>query len=184
MKSLATKKVTFKRRLIEGLPRKVRASTAMSYRTPLEHWKSFCEKNRSGYPVDPLYPYTVDPTEFVVAFFKEFVLKRAYKKAISTESEIRTQIGLQTEENDDTQQLSLIQMAENAPSSKNGGKIVEVPIGIEAVNQYKKALMYLHDFQSERRKVEGPSPKETKEVIEIIKKYEHDLVYDQVYGVI
>ena len=72
-------------------------------------------------------------------------------------------------------------MAENAPSSKNGKKkILEVPIGIEAVNQYKKVLMYLHDFQSERRKVEWPSPKKTKEIVELIKKYEHDLVYDQV----
>ncbi|KAG2211324.1 hypothetical protein INT46_009226 [Mucor plumbeus] len=143
--------------------------------------KNFCEKNRNRYPVDPLYPYTVGPTEFVVAFFREFVFKRTYKKSVSMESDVRTQIGLQTEENEDSR-LTLLQMAENAPSSKNGKKkILEVPIGIEAVNQYKKVLMYLHDFQSERRKVEWPSPKKTKEIVElIIKKYEHDLVYDQV----
>ncbi|KAG2189586.1 hypothetical protein INT46_010846, partial [Mucor plumbeus] len=62
---------------VEALPRKVRASTAMIYRMPLEHRK----KNRNKYPVDSLYPYTVDPTEFVVAFFKGFLFKRIYKKS-------------------------------------------------------------------------------------------------------
>ena len=72
-------------------------------------------------------------------------------------------------------------MAEKAPSNKKGGKkIMKVPLGIEAVNQYKKALMFLHEFQSSCREVDYPSPKKTKEVIDSIKKYEHDLVYDQV----
>ncbi|KAG2189989.1 hypothetical protein INT46_007408 [Mucor plumbeus] len=67
---------------VEALPRKVRASTAMIYRIPLEHRKNFCEKNRNRYPVDSLYPYTVDPTEFFVAFFKGFLFKRIYKKSV------------------------------------------------------------------------------------------------------
>lgn len=114
------------------------------------------------------------------------------------ESDVRTQIGLQTEENDNQQTLLQSNskvyikksaqltfffqlVAENAPS-KNGKKILEVPIGIEAVNQYKKVLIYLHGFQSEHRnrQLEWPSPNKTKEVVELIKKYEHDLVYDQV----
>ncbi|KAG2206098.1 hypothetical protein INT47_003747, partial [Mucor saturninus] len=71
--------------------------------------------------------------------------------------------------------------ANNAPSNKNGSKkVIEVPLGIESINQYKKVLMFLHEFQSSRREVEWPSPKKTKEIIELIKKYEHDLVYDQV----
>ena len=49
-----------------------------------------------------MYPYTVGPTEFVIAFFKEFVFKRTYKKSISLETDTRTQIGLQDEENQST----------------------------------------------------------------------------------
>jgi hypothetical protein len=55
-----------------------------------------------------MYPYTVGPTEFVLAFFKEFVFKRTYNKSISVETDVRTQIGLQTEENADSQ-MTLIQ---------------------------------------------------------------------------
>ena len=113
---------------IKALPMKVRASTAAIYRMPLENWKvccnsrffyalcklnllfltlsklkDFCEKNRHRYPVDPMYPYTVGPTEFVVAFFKEFVFKRTYKKSVSIENDVRTQIGLRTEDNVDNQ---------------------------------------------------------------------------------
>lgn len=77
--------------------------------------------------------------------------------------------------------LSFFLVANNAPSNKNGSKkVIEVPLGIESINQYKKVLMFLHEFQSSRREVEWPSPKKTKEIIELIKKYEHDLVYDQV----
>ncbi|KAG2210572.1 hypothetical protein INT47_002514 [Mucor saturninus] len=127
---------------------------------PLEHWKEFCENNRYRYSVDPKYPYTVGPTDFVVAFFKEFVFKRTYKKGVSIDTDVRTQIGLHTKNADS--QLTLLQMAEKAPSNKKG------------------ALMFLHEFQSSCREVDYPSPKKTKEVIESIKNYEHNLVYDQV----
>jgi hypothetical protein len=59
--------------------------------------------NRNRCPIDPLYPYTVGHTEFVVDFFKKFVFKLAYKKSFSMESDVRTQIGLQTEENEELQ---------------------------------------------------------------------------------
>ena len=71
-------------------------------------------------------------------------------------------------------------MAENAPSTKDGKKVLEVPLGIEAIGKYKKALMFLHEFQSERREVPWPSPKKTKQLIDLLKKHERDLVYDQV----
>ncbi|OAD71040.1 hypothetical protein PHYBLDRAFT_171102 [Phycomyces blakesleeanus NRRL 1555(-)] len=72
-------------------------------------------------------------------------------------------------------------VAENDASNKNGSKkIIEVPLGIEAVSQYKKFLIFLHEFRSERREGGWPSPKKTKEVIELIKKYKYNLVYDQV----
>ncbi|OAD76858.1 hypothetical protein PHYBLDRAFT_142364 [Phycomyces blakesleeanus NRRL 1555(-)] len=51
-----------------------------------------------------------------------------------------------------------MKIAENAPSNKNGSqKVIEAPL-----------------------EAGWPSPKKTKEVIELIKKYEHNLVYDQV----
>lgn len=53
-------------------------------------------------------------------------------------------------------------------------------MGSEAVNQYKKVLMFLHEFQSERRQIDWPSPKKTKVWMDLLKKYEHDLIYDQV----
>ncbi|KAI7870889.1 uncharacterized protein EV154DRAFT_570817 [Mucor mucedo] len=143
---------------IKALPMKVRGSTAAIYGMPLENWKDVCEKNRHRYPVDPMYRYTVGPTEFVVAFFKESVFKRTYNKSVSIENDVRTQIGLRTEDNVDNQP-SLRQMANNAPSNKNGTKKV---------------------IESSRREVEWSSPKKTKKIIELIKKYEHDLVYDQV----
>ncbi|OAD74103.1 hypothetical protein PHYBLDRAFT_63946 [Phycomyces blakesleeanus NRRL 1555(-)] len=144
---------------LKALPKKVHAGTTAIYRMPFEHWKDFCEeKKRHRYPVHSQYPYTVEPTNFVIAFFKEFALKQAYTKSVSVD-----------------------RFAENAASNKNGSKkVIEVPLGIEAVSQYKKFLMFLHEFRSERREGGWPSPKKTKEVIELIKKYEHNLVYDQV----
>ncbi|OAD81261.1 hypothetical protein PHYBLDRAFT_138811 [Phycomyces blakesleeanus NRRL 1555(-)] len=89
--------------------------------------------------------------------------KQMYMKSVSVETDVRIQIGLRTEDNEE-RQLTLLQIAENAPSNKNGSKkVIEVPLGIESVNQYKKVLMFLHKFQSKHQE-----------------KYEHDLVYNQV----
>jgi len=55
-----------------------------------------------------------------------------------------------------------------------------VPLGVEAVNQYKKALIVVYDYQFEHRAIPWVSPKKNKEPLDLIKKYEHDLVYDQV----
>ncbi|CAO0794213.1 unnamed protein product [Mucor circinelloides] len=79
---------------------KVCSSTAAAYIKPLEEWQDFCRKNRHRYPVDPRFPLTVGPTEFVLAFFKESVLKRTYKKSISMETDVRTQIDLRNDENE------------------------------------------------------------------------------------
>ncbi|KAI9327252.1 hypothetical protein BD770DRAFT_449902 [Pilaira anomala] len=164
----------------DALSRRSRSSTVMAYRMPFEHWKNFCDNNRHRYPVDPLYPYTVGPIEFVVAFFKEFVFKRTYMKNVSVVTDVRTQIGLRTEQNADSQ-LDLLQMAEDAPSNRKGNKkIIEVPVGIEVVKQYKKVLMFLHEYQSSCREVGYTSPKDIKELTELIKKYQHDLIYDEV----
>jgi len=43
---------------------------------------------------------TVGPTELVLAFFKESVLKRTYRKSISMETDVRTQIALGNDENE------------------------------------------------------------------------------------
>ncbi|KAI9015245.1 hypothetical protein CLU79DRAFT_721561 [Phycomyces nitens] len=67
---------------VEALKRKVGSSTALAYRQPLEHWKGFCNANKHRFNIDSEYPYTVGPTELVVAFFTEFVFKRTYKKNI------------------------------------------------------------------------------------------------------
>ena len=58
-----------------------------------------------------MYPYTVGPTEFVIAFFKEFVLKRTCKKSVSMMSDVRVQIGLRNTEavEEAESSLSLIQ---------------------------------------------------------------------------
>jgi hypothetical protein len=72
--------------------------------------KNFCDNNRHRYPVEPQFPCTVGPTEFVIAFFKEFVLKRTYMKSVSIETDVRTQIGLRAEDNEDEEgQLTLLQ---------------------------------------------------------------------------
>jgi len=72
-------------------------------------------------------------------------------------------------------------VVENAPSNKNGSKkITDVPLGVEAINQYKKALIVVYDYQFEHRAIPLASPKKNKELLDLIKKYEHDLVYDQV----
>ncbi|KAG2210535.1 hypothetical protein INT47_002477 [Mucor saturninus] len=119
---------------IKALLMKVRASTAATYIMPLEHWKEFCKNNRYRYPVDPKYPYTVGPTDFVVAFFKEFVFKRTYKKGVSIDTDVRTQIGLHTENADS--QLTLLQMAEKAPSNKKGdiGYYKHIPLFVIHIN--------------------------------------------------
>ncbi|KAI8326868.1 hypothetical protein EDC96DRAFT_581180 [Choanephora cucurbitarum] len=73
---------------MEALQLRVRPSTATIYRMPLAHWKEWCDLNRHRFPVDLQYPYTVGPTEFVIAFFKEFVFKRTCKKSVMTNSEV------------------------------------------------------------------------------------------------
>ncbi|KAG2217492.1 hypothetical protein INT45_012610 [Circinella minor] len=71
-------------------------------------------------------------------------------------------------------------MTEAAPLSKDRkSKTLIVPLSYESVNQYKKALMFLYEFQSTQRSIEWPSPKRTKDLIDIIKEYERNLVYDQ-----
>lgn len=72
-------------------------------------------------------------------------------------------------------------MTEDAPTSKSGrAKKLQVPIGIESVNQYKKALMALHEFQVATRGIAWPSPKVCKELKNVIKQYGANLIYDQV----
>ncbi|EPB85602.1 hypothetical protein HMPREF1544_07595 [Mucor circinelloides 1006PhL] len=157
--------------VLKAMPLKVRPSTAAAYRKLLE--------NRHGYPVDPQFSLTVGPTELVLAFFKESVLKRTYRKSISMETDVRTQIALGNDENEKSG-LTLLEIAENAPSNKNGSKkITDVPLGVEAVNQYKKALIVVYDYQFEHRAIPWASPKKNKELLDLIKRYEHDLVYDQ-----
>ena len=70
--------------------------------------KDFCRENRHRYPVDFRLPLTVGPTEFVLAFFKESVLKRTYKKSISMETDVRTQIALRNDENENSE-LTLLE---------------------------------------------------------------------------
>lgn len=68
-----------------------------------------------------------------------------------------------------------------APSNKKGGKrIIDVPLGIETVNQYKKALIITYDYQFEHQAILWTSPKKTIELLDLIKKYDHGFVYDQV----
>lgn len=76
--------------------------------------------------------------------------------------------------------LIFVIVTEAAPSTRGGKrKIIEVPLSIESVNQYKKAIMFLYELQSEYRVVPWSAPK-TKELVDLIKEYERNLVYDQV----
>lgn len=58
-------------------------------------------------------------------------------------------------------------------------KLVEVPIGIEAVKQCRKALMFLHDYQRRHQSIEWPSPKDDKGLKNLFKQFERSLVYGQ-----
>ncbi|CAO0799095.1 unnamed protein product [Mucor circinelloides] len=113
---------------------KVGPSTAAAYRKSSKEWQDFCRENRHRYPVDFRLPLTVGPTEFVLAFFKEPVLKRTYRKSISIETNVRTQIALRNDENEKSE-LTLLEIAENAPSSKNSNKgVIDILLGVEALN--------------------------------------------------
>ncbi|KAG2222130.1 hypothetical protein INT45_007566 [Circinella minor] len=165
---------------LKVLSRKVRPSTALAYRQPIAHWKNFCDENMHRFNTDPEYPYTVGPPELVIAFFKEFVFKHTYTKYVAIGSDVRTQIYLRND-NEPSSSATLPQLTEAAPFSRDGkAKMLIVPLSYEPVNQYKKALMFLHEFQSTQRSIEWPSPKRTKNLIDIIKEYECSLVYDQV----
>ncbi|KAL7326243.1 hypothetical protein PS15p_208608 [Mucor circinelloides] len=120
--------------VLKAMSLKVRPSTAAACRKPSKEWQDFCRENRRRYPVDPRFPLTVGPTEFVLVFFKESVLKRTYKKSISMETDVRTQIALRNDENENSE-LTLLEIAENAPSNKNSSKgIIDIPLGVEAGN--------------------------------------------------
>ncbi|CAO0790892.1 unnamed protein product [Mucor circinelloides] len=60
------------------------------------NWEDFCGENRHRYSVDFRLPLTVGPTEFVLAYFKESVLKRTYKKSISIETNVRRRLLCET----------------------------------------------------------------------------------------
>ncbi|EPB84178.1 hypothetical protein HMPREF1544_09041 [Mucor circinelloides 1006PhL] len=145
--------------LLKAMSLKVRPSTAAAYRKSSKewqvsvdlskyvgtrsivfmfychsNWEDFCGENRHRYSVDFRLPLTVEPTEFVLAYFKESVLKRTYKKSISIETNVRTQIALRNDENEKSE-LTLLEIAENAPSNKNSSKgVIDIPLGVEAVN--------------------------------------------------
>lgn len=71
-------------------------------------------------------------------------------------------------------------MTESASSNKKGkGKLLEIPVSVESVKQYKKALTKLHEYQRSCRTIEWPAPNESKELLNLIKKYENALVYGQ-----
>lgn len=71
-------------------------------------------------------------------------------------------------------------MTEDAPLNKAGNrKHLEVPIGIESVKQYKKALQALHEYQKQSRSIKWPSPKGCNEILDLITEYEKNLIYDQ-----
>ncbi|CEP10970.1 hypothetical protein [Parasitella parasitica] len=119
------------------------------------------------------------PPEKVVAFLNECVFKKTYTKDVTIGADVRTQVSLRVD-NSPGPSNRLIDLTENAPMNKSGkAKKLQVPIGIEAVNQYKKPLMALHEFQVITRDVTWPSPKVTKEVKNIIKQYGTNLVYDK-----
>ncbi|CEP10646.1 hypothetical protein [Parasitella parasitica] len=109
-----------------------------------------------------------------------YQVQKIYTKHVTIGADVRTQKSLRVDERP-RPSTRLIDLTENAPMNKSGkAKKLQVPIGIEAVNQYKRALMALHEFQVITRGVTWPSPKVTKEVKNIIKQYETNLVYDQV----
>lgn len=71
-------------------------------------------------------------------------------------------------------------MTDAAPYSQAGTyKLVEVPIGIEAVKQCRKALTFLHDYQRRHQSIEWPSPKDDKGLKNLFKQFERSLVYGQ-----
>lgn len=73
-------------------------------------------------------------------------------------------------------------MRETAPLHRSGRDIVlQIPLGIEAVKQHKKVLLYLHAFQQEKRSIKWPSPNNVKELNILLKKYQRDLVYDKIH---
>lgn len=73
-------------------------------------------------------------------------------------------------------------MRETAPLHRSGrDRILQIPLGIEAVKQHKKVLLYLHAFQQEKRSIKWPSPNNIKGLNILLKKYQRDLVYDKIH---
>lgn len=154
--------------------------------------------NASRFGEDALHPYTVVPPAKVVAFFNERVFKKSYSKHVQIGADVRTQVSLRDEENagpstrlidckhpstlfycffSNTQTL----VTGDAPINKSGRvKKLQVPIGIKSVKQYKKALTALHEFQVTTRGIAWPFPKICKEVKNVIKQYDTNLIYEQV----
>ncbi|CEP14392.1 hypothetical protein [Parasitella parasitica] len=132
-------------------------------------------------------PQHIDEVVFALEFIgknKRSSTELAYRmplavwKHVTIGADVRTQVSLQSINLADGPGLSST-LTENAPMNKSGkAKKLQVHIGIEAVNQYKKAWMALHEIQVITRGVTWPSPKVTKEVKNIIKQY--GMVYYQV----
>lgn len=71
-------------------------------------------------------------------------------------------------------------MLSDAPeveTKKGKKKVVKSPASYETVNQFRKALMLLHQCQNAHRKTPWPSPKSIDDLLAALKKYKSNLVY-------
>ncbi|CEP14725.1 hypothetical protein [Parasitella parasitica] len=84
--------------------------------------------------------------------------------------------------------LASSRVTDAAPQNQAGThKLVEVPIGIEPVKQYRKALMFLHEYQRWRQSIEWASSKDCERTLILASllgcsRHSGYLLVEQVYG--
>ncbi|CAO3655942.1 unnamed protein product [Mucor fragilis] len=99
---------------------------------------------------DPQFAYTMGPPEMVLAFFEEDVLKRTISKMFPIDAaDVMIKTALQGEEGT-IEQTQLIRRTR---------KVLNVPIGVEAVKKFKKkSIAKLHEYQKGARNIPYTSP--------------------------
>ncbi|CAO3648292.1 unnamed protein product [Mucor fragilis] len=159
-------------------------TTAASYAGRMYPWKAFCEKHLAEYGNDLKYPYTVRSVDMVTDFFKKIVFKRRALRRTSLKRDVKVPIDVRDEASSSSNPpRTLHQILGQAPKNKQGNYTIEAPLSKSVVEQYKKALLRLYQYQARARPqaTTWSNPAASTLVTEQLKAHYLSLIYETVH---
>ncbi|KAI1284282.1 hypothetical protein EDD11_001240, partial [Mortierella claussenii] len=98
----------------------------------------------------------------LIRFFQEDVLTRTTVKRTKVGADFKSQVGVRQKGAADQPDVDLLQMLKDAPTDRKGRKMIEVPLGVEAIVMARKAMIRIHQLQHRRNQVGLPGPVDMK----------------------